>query len=294
MVNKVFLIFLLSVIFSSCVFFIRDNSRAGHPVMSDTSAVVYVKTKGIDKTINTYSIGAGSIPIWCDVDEKYASFLLEPSTSKKMFAACYSGKKPILQENQLPSKNIITKQSEQRSGTFSIEDFFNPFSRAYIFSVSITPSRYEDFFVFYFDLYRKFCQKDGISCCMTGNGNDYKFSMVVEEPENVKQFYMEIDSVVAYMNSSHNDYKDVATLYGLFSSTMYDKCSFNRWYYDAISAGLVSPELFMNFEKWNQLENKTMWPRVKRIDVKLIDYQKVPLEDKKWLEGSLKNLSERF
>jgi len=294
MFKKITFIFLLSVMFNSCVFFVTDTSRAIHPIMSDTSSLVYVKMVSSGNAVNTYRTGLGAMPTWCDINEKYANFLLDNSLSKKMFAVCYSNKRPLLQEDQILPKNTFPQSGEQGKGLFSVEEFFNPFSRAYLFSISVAPSKYDDFFIFYFDMYRKFCQKDGISCCMTGNGNDFKFSMVVEEPENVRQFYMEIDSVVTYMNSSHEEYQNVVALYGLFSATIYDKCRFNRWYYDAIAAGVISPESFIDLEKWKQLEGRTTWARIKRIDVKLIDYQKISLEDKKWLENSLKDLGERF
>lgn len=294
MFKRIFFLFLCSIIFSSCVFFVSDSSRAVHPVVSDVSRVVYVHTSGTGNAANIYRTGSGTTPIWCDVDKKYADFLLDGPSHKKMFAVCYSNKKPPLQEDLLFPNNEPVQRGIQGKGPYSIEEFFNPFSRAYIFSLSITPSRYDDFFIFYFDLYRKFCLQDGVSCCMTGDGNNFKFSMVVEEPESVKQFYMDVDAVVNYANKEQKEYQNISSLYGLFSSVIYDKCSFNRWYYDAVSSGVMSPEFFMDSEKWTQLEGKTMWSRVKKINVKLIDYQKVSSEDKSWLDGSLKNLTERL
>lgn len=295
MLKKLILISLLSTTFSSCVFFIKDDSRAVHPIVNDTSALVYVKVEGVAKAVNTFRIGNGTVPIWCDVDEKYANFLVDRASPKKTIAICYSDKTPPLQDEQvLPKGGILAQYNEQGQGFFSIEESLNPFSRAYAFSVSIGPSNYDDFFIFYFDLYRKFCKRTGVSCCMTGDGKDFKFKFILEEPENVKQLYMELDSVVTYANTSHREYKNTLPLYGIFSSNIYDKCSFNRWYYDALAVGLVSPESFIEVEKWERSEGKAMWARVKNIEVKLIDYQKISSEDKRWLEGSLKKLSQGF
>ena len=293
-IKRLFLVSILSIVFSSCVFFVGDRSRAEHPVMSDTLGVVYVKTVGAGDAVNTYRIGAGALPIWCDVNEKYTNFLIDQSTSKKMFAVCYANKKTLLQEEPSFKVNAVVEHLEQKDGAVSIEELFNPFAKAYMFSVSIVPSKYDDFFVFYFDLYRNFCQKDGVSCSMTGSGSDFNFTMVIEEPENVKRLYMELYSLVTYTNNPRNGYSRTASLYGLFSSVVYDKCSFNRWYYDAVAAGVATPESFMDPEKWHQLEGKIRSARVKKIDIKLIDYQKISSEDKKWLGHSLQNLSERF
>ncbi len=156
MFKKIFFLFLFSIIFSSCIFFVSDTSRAVHPVVNDVSRVVYVHTVGASNATNTYRIGSGTTPIWCDVDKKYTDFLLEGLNHKKMFAVCYSNKKPLLENIQNLSNDEFIQRGGQGKGSFSIDEFFNPFFRAYIFSLLITPSKYDDFFVFYFDLYRKF------------------------------------------------------------------------------------------------------------------------------------------
>jgi len=281
------ILILLLLILSACVLYVRDGTRAVHPVMERDARVVYVKTSGIKNAVNVYPVGSGAIPIWCDVKQG-------PELPKKMLAVCYSDKKPSAEElgldPQIPSVPTVSK----RDDSSLIEEQINPFTKVSSFSVSITPSNYNEFMIFYFSLYKKFCQEDGITCCMTGNGEDFVFNLVMEDPDDVKQLYREIDSVVSYIEKDHLKYQEVETLYNMFSSLIYDKCSFNRWYYDALSAGIVAPEAFMDIEKWKVLQDKSSWAHVTQVDVKLVDYQRIPSGEKEWLGSSLKDLNERF
>lgn len=246
--------------------------------------LVYVHSKGMKNAVSVYPIGEGAVPIWCDVEQKYRQV-------QKMFAVCYSGKRPMVSELSFkPGLSLDPPPSKGIKGSFSIEEQLNPFGKTYSFSVSIAPSNYGEFLVFYFDLYRNFCQRDGISCCMTGDGEDFVFDLLIEEPDGVKQLYRELDSVVSYIKNGRHGYKDTGSLYSLFSSFIYDKCSFNKWYYDAVSAGIVMPEAFMDVKKWKEFEGDTSLAHIKRIDVKLVDYQKVPVDEKNWLDSSLRNL----
>jgi hypothetical protein len=254
-----------------------------HPVIDDTQEVVYVHTKGMKDSFNVYPIGDGAVPIWCDIEQKYRS-------AQKMFEVCYSGKKPSSSELSFSPGLSLEPTAKGVKGLFSVDEQLNPFGKAYSFSVSIVPSDYNEFLVFYFDLYRNFCQKDGVSCCMTGDGEGFVFDLVIEDPEGVKQLYRELDSVVSYIKNARHIYHDTELLYALFSSFIYDKCSFNKWYYDAISAGIVMPESFMDVNKWKAFENRTSLAHIKRVDVKLVDYQKVPVDERGWLDSNLKNL----
>ena len=58
----------------------------------------------------------------------------------------------------------------------------------------------------------------------------------------------------------------------------------------AVSAGIVAPEAFMDVKKWKEFEGNTSLLHIKRVDVKLVDYQKVPADERSWLDSSLKNL----
>ena len=281
---KIIPLLLSLLLFSSCIIYTRDRSRAVHPTIDDTMEIVYVHTKGMKNAVNVYPVGEGAVPIWCDVEQKYRPVV------QKMFAVCYSGKKPPVSELSFSHGLFLEPPAKGVKGPFSIEEQLNPFGKAYSFSVSIAPSNYDEFLVFYFDLYRSFCQRDGISCCMTGDGKDFVFDLVIEDPDGVKQLYREIDSVVSYIKNGHHGYQGTELLYDLFSSFIYDKCSFNKWYYDAISAGIVMPESFMNIKKWKEFENRTFLVSIKRIDIKLVDYQKVPVDEKGWLNSNLKNL----
>jgi hypothetical protein len=252
-------------------------------VIDDTLEVVYVHTKGMKNAMNVYPIGEGAVPIWCDVEQKYRPV-------QKMFAVCYSGKKPLVSELVFSPGLFLEPPAKGVKGPFSIDEQLNPFGKVYSFSISIAPSNYDEFLVFYFDLYRQFCQMDGISCCMTGDGEGFVFDLVIDDPDGVKQLYRELDSIVSYIKKSRHVYQDTGSLYYLFSSFIYDKCSFNKWYYDAVSAGIATPESFMNIKKWKEFENNTSLVHIKRIDIKLVDYQKLPADERGWLDSNLKNL----
>jgi hypothetical protein len=286
---------LLLLLFSTCIFYTGDRSRAVHPVaVEDNSEIVYVKTKGKNDAVNIYQIGYGAIPVWCDVDQKYQPLLTEHDMAQKMYAVCYSGSKPAASELNFNSNSATNIKTSKTKSNFFIEEQFNPFAKVYAFSVFIAPNNYKEFLVFYFNLYKNFCQKNGVSCCMTGDGEDFVFDFILEEPENVKQFYNELDSVVSFITNNHKVYKGTESLYNMFSSLIYDKCSFNRWYYDAVAVGLLSPESFMNVETWKGFENKSSFMHIKRVGVKLVDYQKTPSDEKAWLDSSLRTLGQRF
>ncbi len=276
---------LMPLLFSSCIFYTKDASRAVHPETEDVFDVVYVRTSGVKGSRNVYPIGAGSVPLWCDVKHKDHSV-------PRMLAVCYAGKRPKVSELMIDqgAPTFPTADKKNASDVLSVQEYLNPFGKEYSFSISILPSDYAEFFIFYFDIYRNFCQRDGIGCCMKGNGQEYVLDLVVEEPEDLQQLYRELNAVVSYIKSGRKGYRDTQVLYGLFSAFINDKCSFNKWYYDAVGVGLISPESFMDIKKWQEFENKTSLVKIRRIDVKLVDYQKITSGEKEWLKSSLKNL----
>ena len=279
---------------SACLIQTKDTARAGHPFVENKNELVYVKANGMKGAYNIYRVGPGSIPMWCDIDDRYKDLISDEQQGTEKLVVCYSDHRPGVSAFLPTVKRSSMPKDNATKGPYFIEEQLNPFGRAYMFTLFITPSRYDDFFVFYFNLYRKFCQKQGVGCCMTGNAMDFKFSFVIEEPDDVRQLYRELEAVSSYINSEDNEYQDTDVLYSSFSSTIYDTCQFNRWYYDALSVGVVAPEKYMDKDLWSRFESRPCWGRIKRVNVKLVDYQKVLAEDKSWLNSSLRSLSDTF
>jgi len=213
--------------------------------------VVYVEAKSDGAFSSVYRISEYDQPVWCSTGKEYQKYV--QGLSKYLssgnpvlaptYVACYAGKKP----------RVVVETSDvniNKTGSNDIVFSYHPTEEFYIVGARVSTSCVQNMPVYYFALYSEFCSGTDVRCCMNSDGTSFTIYAMFDNAfdanavQNIKNFFDYIKHPLFSRSAQDNSYN-------LFMSYIQDSCSYNRWYYGAVSMGVLDPKSFLNKENWD-------------------------------------------
>ena len=200
---------------------------------------------------------------------------------------CYSGNRPLINTQEIESSNGVVYKNRFQQAPF-VEEEFNPYSKFYLIGIVLSGSG-RDLLPKYFDLYKEFCLEDNTECCMVNNGKDIVFDVIIEEHDNTSVIERTIKNIKTFVDNKAISEEDIRVGYNIFRSTLMDRCSYERWYYDSIYMGIHRPESLLNYDNWlSYFKNENGQDiRIKGIGIKIIDSKKLSSQELSELKSFL-------
>ncbi len=220
-----------------------------YPKDKDGLSVSYVKVKSKGTFFDVHRIADDDAPVWCSLNKDSATYVtvlsryLSPEKEQKqMYVACYSGKKPVLDEAPVPDGSALKVKDNM---------FFrySPVDQFYVVGARLSTTCKQAMMVYYFTLYSELCSAEDIECCMNGSGEDVNVYALVRTGMNdaaktkIKDFFHYLENPQMARSTLGNSYE-------LFKSHIQDKCSWNRWFHGAVSMGLEKPQDLLKEKEW--------------------------------------------
>ena len=284
---------------SSCEIHKADLKRGYHPEEYKGVRSVYVKDNEHGQGYSIYKSDRHDVPSWCNIKNSYASavksfnenFIKYDERDVPTFFVCYSGNKPTVNSEEIESSNGVVYKNRFQQTPF-LQEEFSPYSKLYLIGIVLSGGG-RDLLPEYFDLYKEFCLDDNVGCCMVNSGQDIVFNIVIEGHDDVSVIEKTIKDVKVFIDNKAISEDDVMVGYNLFKSTILDKCSFERWYYDSIYMNIARPEFLLDYDNWlSYFKNENGQDiKIKGVGVKIIDSNRLPSQESSALKVFLNRLT---
>lgn len=303
MLKKICLsIFTLSLLIVSCEYRKKDAIRGHHPVEHKGIRSVFVQNNSIGDSYSIYRSDELSVPMWCSVKENdypmlmtfNANFINLKKTSTPTHFICYSGNKPSLGDKDIENPIFVEKIGSIKQTPF-IEEVYTPYSSFYLLGLVLS-AKVDELFPVYFNLYRQFCTDQSISCCMVNNGDHIVFDIILKSTDGINSLVALMDGIRHFISIKGISEEEIKSGFNIFNSTLVDKCSYERWYYDSLYMGIVRPETFLTYKSWLSYYKNTGSSELKvnGVGIKVIDSKRLSAQEFGFLRDSAKKLVSGF
>jgi hypothetical protein len=285
------------LLISSCEIRMSDTKRGYHPEERKGVRSVYVQNNDVGKSHYIYKADEHEVPVWCSLKDAYDdvlksfnnSFMVSQTRSVPTFFVCYSGDEPGVNTQEIEDPNGSTYKKDLQKTPF-IQEEFSPYLRLYLIGIVLSGGG-KDLLPEFFDLYREFCTDEKIECCMINNGENIVFNIVIEETGDLSKIGNMIRDVKDHLATGTLSEQGMRASFNIFQSTLLDKCSYERWYYNSIYMGIAGPEYFLEYDNWRDYFKQVHTQRIKGVGVRIIDSKKLSSRDIGALRDSLNKLT---
>lgn len=231
-----------------------DYEKGKHPKLVQGERTIFSQNRPDGSGSSIRYSAYGESPVWCSLDEDLA--MLSTGLNRRLHKTdlnqnatrhiCYSGEVP---EDFGHTKPYIHQYEEDKGQCF-IEQKFYPYKAFSSISLLVSMDA-ECVMPEYFNLYRMFCVDERLQCCIAPVARGkFVLNLIIKHGDDTLLLMDTMKKLVSYLSSSRLEYYEKATVYNLFKTTFDDNCSFQRWYYDSIYSGIISPERFMEASTW--------------------------------------------
>jgi hypothetical protein len=290
----------LAILVSSCEITTTDVKRGYHPEEFRGVRSVYAQNHDVGKSYSIYKADEHEIPVWCSVKDTYGEilksfnngFITSEARAVPTFFVCYSGDRPDVSVQEIEASNGSVYNGQSYKTPF-LQEEFSPYFKLYLIGIVLS-GRGPDLIPEFFSLYREFCTDERIGCCMVNNGENIVFNIVLEDADDLSKISKTVEDVKTFLENRKVSRQDVMAGFNIFQSTLIDRCSYERWYYNSIYMGVVAPERFLDNANWLDHFKRYGSQKIKGVGVRIIDSKRLSSQEFGSLRDQLNRLAGEF